>query len=49
MRWMQMVGLVRWCRNDPKSEEILSGAVGLVRWCRIGMWDETWNFHDERL
>jgi hypothetical protein len=43
MRWMQTVELVRWCRNDPKSEEVLSGDVGLVRWCRNGMWDETWD------
>ena len=43
MRWMQTVGWVRWCRNDPKSEEILSGDVGLVRWCLNGMWDETWD------
>jgi hypothetical protein len=30
MRWMQTVGLVRWCPNDPKSEEILSGGVRMV-------------------
>jgi hypothetical protein len=44
MRWMHLVGMVRWCRIHPKIKETLSGGVGPVRWCRIGMWDEWWDF-----
>jgi hypothetical protein len=47
MRWLQTVGMVRWCRFGPKCKGILSGGVGLVRWCRFGMWDETWDFLSE--
>ena len=44
MRWMQTVGVVRWCRFRPELKENLSGGVGFVRWCRNGSWDEAWDF-----
>src|ERR1035438_9717529 len=31
MRWLQTVGMVRWCRIHPDLKENLSGGVGLVR------------------
>jgi hypothetical protein len=30
MRWLQTVGMVRWCRIHPDLQENLSGGVGLV-------------------
>ena len=44
MRWLQTVGMVRWCRIHPDLQENLSGGVGFVRWCRIGLWDFPWDF-----
>ena len=44
MRWLQTVGMVRWCRIHPDLKENLSGGVGFVRWCRIGLWDFPWDF-----
>ena len=46
MRWLQTVGMVRWCRIHPDLQENLSGGVGFVRWCRIGLWDFPWDFLD---
>jgi hypothetical protein len=43
-----MVGMVRWCRFRPDLKENLSGGAGFVRRCRLGMWDETWDFLNNR-
>jgi hypothetical protein len=43
MKWLQMVGMVRWRRTGRDLKENLSGGVGFVRWCRFGMWNETWD------
>ena len=45
MRWLQTVGLVRWCRNHPDLQENLSGGVGLV--CGIFSMGTAWGVMSE--